>query len=503
MKYLIFPSRRAPFARRLNGRTRVSRILPALLGILICAPILRAQQAGTPSGLDQQTAQELLKRIDRLETRLKESEARQAESDARIKELELIVLKDPAASPSSMPPREVQFPAAETEAQVAQAHLVPVAIREAGYAVKVSAGSSSAPPVQGPQDNEGEHAMDLPTGPKLNIRGFLDFNLGLGSAANPLIYPLTIPPSPVHNTFQFGEFDLFMTSELSNSLSFLSEVVLGSDASNNWGIDIERAELTYKASDFFQLSGGRMHTAIGYYNTAYHHGTWFQTTTGRPYMYLFEDSGGILPVHIVGIEAAGLIPGSGKLNAHWTAQVGNGESSLFIGQPIVNQPVQNFQSDKNHKAFNLAGYIKPDWARGLQIGASYYNDERVPDGIPHVHNSIAGAYLIYITSNWEFLNEFQLQRDRSVGSTITYNTPLGYTQISHKFGKYRPYFRWQEVNVPANDPLYGAFGRYEGPSVGLRMDFSDFAAFKVQYNRIYTRDPLPKNGVDSQVAFTF
>jgi hypothetical protein len=83
----------------------------------------------------------------------------------------------------------------------------------------------------------------------------------------------------------------------------------------------------------------------------------------------------------------------------------------------------------------------------LQIGASYYNDERVPDGIPHVHNSIAGAYLIYITSNWEFLNEFQLQRDRSVGSTITYNTPLGYTQISHKFGKYRPYFRWQEVNV--------------------------------------------------------
>jgi hypothetical protein len=57
--------------------------------------------------------------------------------------------------------------------------------------------------------------------------------------------------------------------------------------------------------------------------------------------------------------------------------------------------------------------------------------------------------------------------------------------------------------VPDHDPLYGAVGRYEGPSFGLRMDFSDFAAFKVQYNRIYTRDPNPLNGVDTQISFTF
>jgi hypothetical protein len=400
--------------------------------------------------------------------------------------------------------RSLQARVKELEAaQTGRTDRVPAGTPEAPPAAEASAGSGSAPAVQEPTDHDSEHPMDLPGGPKLNIRGFLDFNLGLGSAANALIYPLTIPPSPVHNTFQFGEFDLFMSSDLSNSISFLSEVVLGTDAANSWGIDIERAQISYKASDFFQLSGGRMHTAIGYYNTAYHHGTWFQTATGRPYMYFFEDSGGILPVHIVGLEAAGLVPGSGKLNAHWIVQAGNGESSLFIGQPIVNQPVQNFLSDKNHKAFNLAGYIKPDWARGLQIGLSYYNDKRVPDGVPHVKNSIAGAYLIYVTPTWEMLNEFQVQRNHSIGSAVTYNTPLGYTQISRKFGKYRPYFRWQEVNVPVNDPLYSTVGRYEGPSLGLRMDFTGYAALKVQYNRIYTRDPSPKNGLDSQVAFTF
>jgi len=220
-------------------------------------------------------------------------------------------------------------------------------------------------------------------------------------------------------------------------------------------------------------------------------------------MFFYEDSGGPIPVHIVGISATGLVPGTGKINLHWIAEVGNGESSSFIGQPITAQPVQNFLTDTNHKAFNVAGYIRPDWVSGLQIGGNYYNSERVPAGIPHVANTIAGIYAIYITSVWEFLNEFQVQRDRSLGSSVTFNTPLGYTQFPRKFGLYRPYFRWQEVNVPSGDPLYGLVGRYEGPSVGLRMDFSGYVALKMQYNRLYTRGALPQNGLDSQVSFTF
>jgi len=359
--------------------------------------------------------------------------------------------------------------------------------------------STPGPP---PVMDAGTHEMSLPGGPKLNIRGFLDFNFDAGSAANPLIFPLTSPPSTVHNTFQFGEVDLFMSSRLSESLSFLSEVIFGSDATNNWGIDIERAQLTYKANDYFHISGGRIHTSIGYYNNAFHHGTWFQTATGRPFMYFFEDSGGILPVHMVGVSVGGLVPGTGKLNLHWTAEIGNGESSVFLSTSSVN-PVQNFVSDKNHKAFNIAGYIKPDWLRGLQVGGNYYRDIREPIGGPHVDNTIAGLYAVYVTPNWEFMNELQVQRDHPEGSGITFNTPLGYAQISHKIGKFRPYFRWQEVNVPNGDPLYGSVGRFEGPSPGLRFDFTDFAALKYQYNRLYTRGAAPKNGVDAQVAFTF
>ena len=184
--------------------------------------------------------------------------------------------------------------------------------------------------------------MTLPGGgPSLKIRAFGDVNLGLGSDANPLIFPL---PQPVHNTFQLGEFDLFLSSRLSKHVSGISEIVIGSDPTNFWGLDIERLQITYKANPYFEISAGRYHTSIGYYNTAFHHGTWFQTATGRPFMYYFEDSGGLLPVHSVGVTTTGLVPHTGALELHWIAEVGNGRSSDPNGQPF-----QNFLSDKNHK----------------------------------------------------------------------------------------------------------------------------------------------------------
>ena len=177
--------------------------------------------------------------------------------------------------------------------------------------------------------------MSIPGGPVLNIRGFFDFNFGVGSIANPLVFPIIDdgcgtcgnPPTPPHTTFQAGEFDLFMTSKLSDHLSFLAEVVLGPDATNEFGLDIERYQLTYKANRYFSASAGRFHTSIGYYNTAYHHGNWFSTAEGRPIMYLFEDSGGILPVHMVGLSFTGAVPNTEKLGLHWVAEVGNGLSS--------------------------------------------------------------------------------------------------------------------------------------------------------------------------------
>ena len=120
-----------------------------------------------------------------------------------------------------------------------------------------------------------------------------------------------------------------------------------------------------------------------------------------------------------------------------------------------------------------------------------------------VRQSIASAYAVWMRSRWEVLNEVVLMRDHSGFDGKNYNSPMMYSQVSHRFGAYRPYLRYQYLNVPAGDPLSGFKGRYDGPSVGVRYDFSDYAVFKVQYNLVRQTGAAAQNGVETQLAFTF
>jgi hypothetical protein len=267
-------------------------------------------------------------------------------------------------------------------------------------------------------------------------------------------------------------------------------------------VDLERFQLTYRPNQYFQISGGRFHSAIGYYNTAYHHGLWFATATGRPFMDYFEDAGGVLPVHEVGITTTGRVPGLNKLNLHWVAEIGNGSSEF--GSANYGDGVQNFASDRNKKDANLAFYVRPERFPGLQAGGSYMWGSIVPaaTGI-HMNQNVASAYVVYVSGKWESLNEAVLLRHQFPHGGRSYNSPMGYTQISRAFGIYRPYFRFQEVNIPNNDPASPYVGRYEGPSAGIRIDFFSYAALKLQYNRVYLRNQPEQNGFETQMAFTF
>lgn len=429
--------------------------------ILICIATLGAwinASAQQPAAISQDA-------LDRLLARL-------AEHDARIQELE-----------ARLAPQSAQAPAHIGETPS-------VLTRSDGDKKPASDENTTA------NFDPHAHMLDLPGGgPTLQVRGYFDFNFGVGTNSNPLIFPLGAPP---HSTFQMGEFDLMTSSKLSDRLTFMSEIVVGSDSSNSMAVDIERYLLAYKASKYFEASFGRYHTSMGYYSTAFHHGTWFQSATGRPFMYFFEDSGGLLPVHSVGASLTGLVPGTGSLGLHWVAEIGNGRSSSKL-----NAQVQNFYSDRNHKSYNLAAYIAPDWLRGLQVGGSYYRDRIAPPGLPAAGQTIGSFYAVYVTPTWEFMNEGVLLRNRIEDGGPTFNTPLAYTQLSRKFGPWRPYFRYQYVNSPPNDPINVYTGRYMGPSVGLRWDFSEYAAFKLQYNRLDQRSMKPGNGLNAQLGFTF
>src|SRR6266849_5353136 len=438
MKSSTLPRIRVLFAQKLIGRIRGKLMFALLLGMLVSAPILVAQQADVPSDLNQQTAQLLLRRIDQLE--------------GKVKELEAALAKLASATPGPVP-------------------------------------AQAGPPRQAESEPQSDHVepepMDL-NKTLLRIRGYSDVTLHGSNLKGDT------------TSFSLGQVNLFVTSDLSEKLKFLSEIVFEAGRDNSFGVDIERLLLTYSFNNYLNVGVGRFHSAIGYYNTAYHHSTWFQTTTGRPFIFEFEDRGGILPIHNVGATISGRIP-SGHLGLHYVAEVGNGRAS----RSPLSEPVQNVVDENNRKAVNFAIFARPEAVPGMQAGFSIYRDLLAPENSPRLGETIFAAHAIYTRLDFEWLNEALLLRHAPQGTPRVFQTPAFYTQISKRFGSYRPYFRYQYVNASKNEPVFSDVGLRHGPSVGLRYDFSEFAALKLQYDYTALRGAQAYHALGLQAGFTF
>ena len=462
MSNSIDAPQRIHFIYQVSARLWLRFLTASLLGLLPGAIFLRAQQIEAPQNLDPQTAQVLMQRIDQLEARLKEVEAALAKSQA----------SDPGITTAHMVTQSPEQPAAPPQ--------------EPGH---------TADPVQAPE-HQAEAAPTHPEGEPMDlnktlmqIRGFADTDL-TGSSFKGF-----------HTSFSLGQVNLFITSDLSDKLKFLSEVVFEAGPDNVFGVDIERLLLTYRFNQYFNLAVGRYHTSIGYYNTAYHHSTWLQTTVGRPFLFRFEDQGGILPIHNVGASLSGRIP-SGRLGLHYIAEVGNGRASSSSQA----EPVQNEVDENTHKAFNFQVFARPEALPGVQTGFSIYRDLLTPTAQPSVNETILDYYFVYNGHNYQWLNEALLVREapRGPSPSPTVNIPGFYTQFSKRFGAFTPYFRYQYVNAPLNGPVfYTNVGLQYGPSVGLRYDLSDFVAWKVQYDYTALKSGQSYQTVTLQACFTF
>jgi hypothetical protein len=350
--------------------------------------------------------------------------------------------------------------------------------------------------------------------PKINFHGFGDVNYTYSS--NQAQFP---------NEFSLGELDFYITAQLAPNISFLTEDVVSADTTfNNWNVEAERMIFDYKFNKNFNVQVGRFHTEIGYYNTQFHHGTWLEMDTHRPWFLNFEDSGGILPVHMVGLSVDGAVP-SGDLNLHYFVQVGNGRAYNDSASP--SNPTQADRVANGRKAINLVVNAKPTWAPGVEIGAGLYHQVVSPEAtvvslggvggtdvipspgnLPSVREIIGSAYVVYSAKGINFMNEaFLINHTQSGG--MSFNTFAGYSELSKAFGSITPYGRFTYVNSPLADPLFSLIqtaGLRYGPTVGLRYDFSDFACFKVQYDRNYQsneQELAPINAVTFQVGFTF
>ena len=446
----------------MSMRTRSTFLGPALvlfLVFLLAAPALLAQESGAPAALNSETIRLLLQRVAELEAKVKKVD----QLEARVKQLEDEKLSAASAPAAPVATQTSAAPEKETELQ-------------------------EEPPVP--------ERMDV-SKTLLRIRGFGDINLHGDNQKGDT------------TSFTLGQLNLFVTSDISERFKVLSEIIFEGGPDNIYGVttgqknvfavDVERYLVEYSQNDYFKLAAGRWHTAIGYYNTAYHHSTWFQTAADRPLLFAFEDRGGILPIHSVGVSASGLIP-SGRLGLHYVAEVGNGRASRT---PLTEEPVQNVIDDQTHKAYNVALFARPEAVPGLQVGFSAYRDLLAPVNMPRIDETILAAHAVFVRPSFEWLNEALVVRHAPLGSGNTFNTPGFYTQLSKKFGSYRPYFRYQYVNASNAEPIFPDIKLRQGPSVGIRFDASESVALKLQYDYTALRQQAAVSGLGLQLGFTF
>jgi hypothetical protein len=333
-------------------------------------------------------------------------------------------------------------------------------------------------PTPTPETMMSGHAMS--DAPHLTLRGFSNIDFAVHEESKP-------------TTFALGQVDLFFTSALSDNISVLAEMAVEFEE-HEQGLDVERIQFKWTPSSAFSLAAGRMHTPLGYWNQTFHHGTWFQTTELRPRMYFFEDDEGILPVHGVGVAAAG-VGHSRVVDLKYSVSVVNGRGP-------DSEEVVHVQDATSAKAVNVWLALAPTGLPGFELGGSAYFDSVPPDNTvrtEEMREHIVTGYLAYEHSGLELLAEGSRIQHRLGGTE--FRSSAAYVQASWQHDRYRPYYRFDLVDVASDDPyLPHIDDRIH--TLGLRVEASAWVALKGEY-RLLRRAGETTHAGRAQVAFTF
>ncbi|HLK51366.1 MAG TPA: hypothetical protein VKT49_24660 [Bryobacteraceae bacterium] len=392
------------------------------------------------------------------------------------------------------------------ERRVAELEKAPGAARATAPAAPAVAAATPGPHLDHDQAPQPETTVPeaQPVYPSLKIAGFSDFNFSATDlhGANGGFQPQTLLGA--HSGFEEGQFVLHLSSALSQKVTVFSELSLtargdagtGSPAAPGFNAEVERLILRYDLNDYFKISFGRYHTPINYWNTAFHHGQWLQTTISRPEMTQF--GGSFIPVHFVGSLVEGVTP-AGGLNLNYNVGLGNGRGQVLSRGG-------DFGDVNSNRAWLVNLFVKPDHPYGLQVGGSVYRDELNPLSGLVAREWIESGHIVWQKETPEFMAEFANVRHdfRGGGSS---NSQAFYAQTAYRLpfaNKWKPYYRFEQIHVPRSDAIFRpVVPTFSGSTAGIRYDFATFAAFKLEYRNYWRRDLPNINGIFTQTSFTF
>jgi hypothetical protein len=298
--------------------------------------------------------------------------------------------------------------------------------------------------------------------PVVRVMGFGDINY--------LVTDLDRPEG-----FRLGQLVGHVIADLDDRLTFFGEVSMtGRDT--GYSIEVERALLRYELVDAFKVTAGRFHTPIGYWNAAFHHGSWLQTSVARPEMIKFGSR--LVPTHFVGVLVEGSFPSS-PLGLGYSAGVGNGRAANIARAGDA--------GDVNDQRAWLAGVrSRPISVVGLEVGASFYRDRlAAPDG-SDANERIFAIHAALDRDAPEILAEYvHVTHDPLTGSADYPASDGFYVQFGYRLpGAARvlkPYLRIEQVDVPSDSYVFAPLAmNYDGVVAGIRYDPGIFLALRAE-----------------------
>jgi hypothetical protein len=388
-------------------------------------------------------------RIKALETRLEASLQLIEKLSARVAELERATKAAPAGA----------APAAASERDAQQARDI---TRLQESMDQISAGL-------------GKHEMDA----GLPLRGFAD----VGAA-----WSTTDDPVRLHG-FSIGTLDLYMTPQFGDRVKALAEIAFEFEQGGSGAVEIERLQLGYAVNDALTLWLGRFHTPLGLWNTMFHHGAILQTSISRPRFIDFEDKGGFMPVHAVGIWATGATRlGGGKVS--YDGYLANGSS---IRERRLDPNAFGDDDSGAMAGFNV-GYLPGAGLEGLTLGLHGFAStikSYTPSGalLGRTRVRAGGAYFGYDANDWEAIGEYYHFANLDGPTGTRYASDAWFAHVGRSFGLLTPYVRFERASLDPDDNYFRAqlSGRsYRRGVVGARYALDPRASLKLELS--WTRE---------------
>ncbi len=270
--------------------------------------------------------------------------------------------------------------------------------------------------------------------------------------------------------------DFFSTFE-KGRFRFLGEALVSKHEQ-----EIERLQISWAIGNYDRIWIGRFHNPIGFWNTLYHHGDYFEASIRRPAIIEFEDEGGFLPMHIGGL----LYEGSYERN---NSGIGY-RFALGAGPEFEDGELEPWDTihpgSGEHDistAFNL--YYEPVWYGETKYGL-YANYTVIPaedSGHDEIELLVSGLYANWLSEPWYVIGTFFYTHTDFNDSSDHGSFINMYIQPEYMVDDtWTLYGRIETTLSEDNDPYLALFPEFIEDRVlgGIRFDFLRQNALKLE-----------------------